>query len=59
MGLFEILFGKRPKETGQPEGTFKMLNGYAPKFTTAGGEVYESELIRAAIDAIARLLSLS
>ena len=57
MGLFEILFGKRPKETGQPEGTFKMLNGYAPKFTTAGGEVYESELIRAAINARATHVS--
>ena len=41
MGLFEILFGKRPKEQGKLEGTFKMLNGYTPRFTTAGGEVYE------------------
>ena len=57
MGLFEILFGKRPKEIGQLEGTFKMLNGYTPRFTTAGGEVYESELIRAAINARATHVS--
>lgn len=29
---------------------FKMLNGYEPKFTTWGGEIYESELVRAAIN---------
>ena len=28
-----------------------MLNGYEPKFTSWGGELYESELIRAAINA--------
>lgn len=57
MGLFEKLFGSRPKERGQFEGTFKMLNGYAPRFTSFGGEVYESELIRAAINARATHIS--
>ena len=57
MGLFEILFGKRPKERGEYQGTFKMLNGYVPKFTSFGGEVYESELIRAAINARATHVS--
>ena len=28
-----------------------MLNGYTPKFTSWGGEIYESELIRSAINA--------
>ena len=51
MGLFDILFGNRPKEKGRYEGIFKMLNGYTPHFTTWGGELYESELIRAAINA--------
>ena len=51
MGLFDFIFGNRPKERGTYESTFKMLNGYVPRFTSFGGEVYESELIRAAINA--------
>jgi len=31
-----------------------MLTGYEPHFTTYGGNIYESELVRASIDAIAR-----
>ena len=34
-----------------------MLNGYTPKFTTWGGEIYESELIRSAINARATHIS--
>ena len=56
MGLFDRLFGKRPKAKGQYE-TFRMLNGYTPTFTTRGGGVYESELIRAAINARATQMS--
>ena len=53
MGLFDFIFGNRPKEPNPNtfEGVFKMLNGYVPRFTSFGGEVYESELIRAAINA--------
>lgn len=50
MGLFDKIFGNRPKEPGRYEGGFKMLNGYTPHFTTWGGNVYESELIRAVIN---------
>ena len=57
MGLFDVIFGRRPKESGEFKGSFKMLNGYAPHFTNFGGEVYESELIRAAIDARATHIS--
>ena len=57
MGLFDFIFGNRPKERGTYEGVFKMLNGYVPKFTSFGGEVYESELIRAAINARATHIS--
>ena len=57
MGLFDAIFGKRPKPRGQYEGIFKMLNGYTPHFTTWGGELYESELIRAAINARATHIS--
>lgn len=51
MGLFEKIFGKRPKPVGTPEGFFKMLNGYAPTFTSWDGRLYESELVRAVIHA--------
>ena len=51
MGLFDALFKFRPKEKGSYEGFFKMLTGYQPRFTSFGGEIYESELIRAAINA--------
>ena len=57
MSLFDFIFGNRPKERGQYEGVFKMLNGYVPRFTSFGGEVYESELIRAAINARATHIS--
>jgi hypothetical protein len=57
MGIFDWLFGKTPKPTGQFQGDFKLLNGYTPHFTSYGGEVYESELIRAAINARATHIS--
>lgn len=57
MGLFEKIFGNRPKPQGEYQGVFKLLNGYTPKFTSWGGGVYESELIRAAINARATHIS--
>ena len=57
MGLFDILFKNRPKVKEQYAETFKMLNGYTPRFTTWGGNVYESELIRAAINVRATHIS--
>lgn len=57
MGLFDWLFGNKPKERGKYEGTFKMLNGYVPRFTNWQGEIYESELVRASINALATHIS--
>ena len=57
MGLFDAIFKNRPKTEGKFEGGYKMLNGYTPKFTKHSGEVYESELIRAAINARATHIS--
>lgn len=57
MGLFDFLFKNRPKEKGNYTGIFKLLNGYTPTFTSWGGEIYESELIRAAIHARATHIS--
>ena len=51
MGLFDALFKKAPKPVGAYRGDFKMLNGYTPHFTTYNGSVYESQLIRSAINA--------
>ena len=57
MGLFDFLFKNRPQPTGQYGGEFKLLNGYTPNFTSFGGGIYESELIRAAINARATNIS--
>lgn len=51
MGLFDSLFKKAPAPQGKYQGEFKMLNGYTPHFTTYNGSVYESQLIRSAINA--------
>lgn len=57
MGLFDKIFGKRPEPKGKYEGDFKMLTGYTPHFTRWGGNAYESELLRAAINARATHIS--
>lgn len=57
MGLFEAIFKNRPKPEGEYTGIFKMLNGYTPRFTSYHGGIYESELIRAAINARATHIS--
>ena len=54
MGLFEKIFGRKPAEPkGQYVGEYKLLNGYTPVFHRFDGSIYESELVRAAINAIA------
>ena len=57
MGLLDILFGNRPKVKIEAEQTFKMLNGYSPKFTNWRGSIYEAQLVRAAINARATHVS--
>lgn len=57
MGLFDWLFGNRPEPKGDYQGVFAMLNGYTPHFTSYSGGMYESELVRAAINAIATHIS--
>ena len=57
MGLFDWLFGKSPKPTGQYQGDYKMLTGYTPHFTRWGGDAYQNELVRAAIGARATHIS--
>ena len=60
MGLFEKIFGTwkepTPKEIREAK-EFRLINGYTPVFHTWGGELYESDRVRAAIDARARHIS--
>ena len=51
MGMLEKIFGKKdqPAELKNAQ-TFKLLEGYTPAFSTWRGSIYESELIRAALD---------
>ena len=55
MGLLEKLFPKR--KDIRVEQYFRLLNGYTPSFTTWDGQLYESELVRASIDARSRHVS--
>ena len=57
MGFFEWLFGRKPEPRGNYDGFFQMLNGYRPIFSSWSGGMYESELVRAAINAIATHIS--
>lgn len=56
MGLFSKIF-KHSEPQGEPDGFFKTLTAYTPIFTTWGGRLYESELVRAAINARATHIS--
>lgn len=57
MGLFEKIFKPKNEEIGRAETYFKTLTAYRPHFTTWNGSIYESDLVRSAIDARARNIS--
>lgn len=57
MGFFEKIFGKAPKAPDRVNGYFKMLDGYTPVFHSWQGSIYESELVRASINAVATHVS--
>ena len=58
MGLFDWIFKKPNVDVAyHNDGYFKTLTAYKPHFTTWRGEIYESELVRSAIDARARHIS--
>lgn len=57
MGLFDLIFGRRPKSsTGAAQKTpiYQALTAYQPVFTTNAGAVYEDALIRSTIHAAAK-----
>ena len=53
MGLFESIFGTKKTEI-KADSYFKALTAYSPVFHSWNGALYESELVRSAIDARAR-----
>ena len=57
MGVFDWLFGRKPEPKGKYDGEFRMLEGYRPQFSAWNKDLYESELIRAAIGARATHIS--
>lgn len=55
LGIFEAIFGKKQGGAAQnAREQFRLLDGYTPAFRTWQGSIFESELIRAAIDAHGR-----
>lgn len=52
MGLFSAIFGKA-KINVPDQGFWTLLDGYTPTFSSWGGELYESEIVRAAVHATA------
>lgn len=52
--LFQLIFGRRPRQEQQIQTQLQMLNGYAPIFSAFSGEAYDSDVVRSAVDAIAR-----
>ena len=58
MGLFDWLFKNKPKTPdSRYDGEFRLLTGHQPHFHSFHGEIYESELVRAAINALATHIS--
>lgn len=59
MSLIDTILGRNPEKKKVLEAghTFKMVTAYKPVFHDWRGEIYESELVRAAIDARARNIS--
>lgn len=58
MGLFDWIWKKPNVDVARyNDGYFKTLTAYRPHFSTWNGSLYESELVRSAIDARARNIS--
>lgn len=57
MGLFDKIFHRPSAPSGDPQGFFRTFTAYTPIFTSWGGCIYESEVVRAAIHARATHIS--
>ena len=54
MGLIDRLFKKKPADNGQQMTTVETFTAYSPVFSSWGGQLYESALVREAIYSKAR-----
>lgn len=55
MGLFDKIFNKNSQQVAHKlNGFFRTFTAYTPTFRSWNGGIYESELVRSAIDALAR-----
>jgi HK97 family phage portal protein len=52
--LFNMVFGNKPRQPTGQSTQLKMMNGYVPIFTQFGSDAYSSDVVRSAIDSIAR-----
>lgn len=57
MSLFDRIFGAKKEKELLPDSFFQTLNAYVPAFTSWNGSIYESELVRSAINAKAEHVS--
>ena len=57
MGLFEKFFSKKETQQADVSTSYTGLTIYKPAFTSWNGRLYESELVRAAVDARARAVA--
>ena len=53
MGLIDRIFGRVPK-SAPVDSRFETITAYQPVFRSWGGQIYESDMVRAAVDARAR-----
>ena len=51
--LFQMMFGRKPR-ADTIYNQLKLLNGYNAVFTTWGNDPYSADVVRGAVDAIAR-----
>lgn len=59
MGIFDNLFNRRKNQIAKDyyDSNFATFTAYSPVFRNWNGELYESELVRASVDTIARHIS--
>jgi len=52
--LYQIIFGQKQQKQQNTYTQLKMLQGYQPTFSTWSGSAYDSDVVRACVDSIAR-----
>lgn len=52
--LFQMIFGTNQQDQTKYQTQLQLLNGFTPQWSAYNGQLYDSSLVRACIDAIAR-----